>query len=71
MAPQGALFRIVSLKMAPGAGEMTLQLVTLSVLLEDPGFDSQHPHNSAQPSVTTVPGNSILSFGLFDHQTPT
>lgn len=31
-------------------------------------FDSQVLHDSSQPSLTTVPGDSTLSFGLHEHQ---
>ena len=66
----GVIYLLI-LKMAPGAEEMTLQLRTLAVLPEDPGFDSQHPCDSTRPSVTIDLGDSTPSFGLHGHQTCT
>jgi hypothetical protein len=44
---------------------MTQWLKVIAALAE---FDSQHLHDTSQPSVTPVPRDLILSSGFFRHQ---
>lgn len=47
---------------------MAQQLRTAAGLCEAPDwFGSEHPNGSLQPSVTPVPGDPTLSFGLYRH----
>lgn len=46
---------------------MVQYLRALPALPEDPGFHSQYPHGSSQPSATPVPGDLTPS-GLHGHQ---
>lgn len=41
---------------APWLGEI--------VVAEDPGLVFQHPHGGSRPSVTSIPGDLMPSFGL-------
>jgi hypothetical protein len=58
-------------KSSPGAGEVVSQwLEAQATLAKDPGFSSQHPHGSSQPSIIPVPGDLMLSSGLPEHLVP-
>jgi hypothetical protein len=47
------------LRQGLAAGETVQWLRVLTALPDGPRFNSQHPHNSSQLSVTPVPGDSI------------
>jgi|UPI0000F49EB4 hypothetical protein len=51
------------------AEKMVQQLRALAAFLEDPGFDSQIPHGSLQPSVAAVSENQAPCCG--QHNTGT
>jgi hypothetical protein len=62
--------KILNWDIYQGAGEMAQQLTVLAGLLEDPGFNSQHPHGSSQLSGTPVPGICNHHTGIHAGKTP-
>lgn len=43
---------------------MDLWLRAFAVLSEDPGMVSWFPHGGSHPSITLIPGDMTISFGL-------
>lgn len=54
-----------------GAGEIAEWLRALTVVSEDPGFNSQHPCGNSELIITLVPGDPVPFSGLFAYQAHT